>query len=145
MEAYGRWRTIRPLGKGGQGTVYLATDTLKLNIASLANHWISAIKKISFYDTKRDELAENTDVMLDTIFRYGGRLEAAEHSGAVKVLHSQADTQGFQKQLARMKREIKALRAMSHPNIVRILDDQLEDRWFFDGVLQPGAIVLPFG
>ena len=36
MEQYGRWLAFDRLGEGGQGTVYLARDTGKVNTQEVA-------------------------------------------------------------------------------------------------------------
>jgi serine/threonine protein kinase len=128
-KSFGRWRTVRPLGSGGQGTVYLATDGSKLDIHVLRSKVIESVRGVSG-PVSRSESEPKADLLIDMILRHGGRIEAPEDSGAVKILHPAADGQDYKKQLDRMKREIKALRSMSHPNVVRILDDELESRWF---------------
>jgi hypothetical protein len=35
MERFGKWEVVRPLGRGGQGTVYLARDCEQFDIEKL--------------------------------------------------------------------------------------------------------------
>lgn len=130
MENYGRWRTIRPLGKGGQGTVYLATDTDRVNFDSIRQGLINSIKGISYQSTPGPAVTELGDLVVETILRYGGQFEVPANCGAVKILHTAEDEEEYVKQLARMKREVKALRSVSHSNVVKILDDKLDSRGF---------------
>jgi serine/threonine protein kinase len=129
MENYGIWRTIRQLGRGGQGTVHLATNTSRLNVDSIATELSDAVSGIILVDDRKDGVS-SSQIFADTILRYGGQLEAPDNCGAVKVLNPPEDRHGYEKQLERMRKEIQALRSTSHPNVVRILDDDLKSGWF---------------
>jgi serine/threonine protein kinase len=50
--------------------------------------------------------------------------------GALKVLHPSKNPDTYTKQIKRMRNEIDALAAIRHPNIIRILDSNLDERWF---------------
>jgi serine/threonine protein kinase len=73
-------------------------------------------------ETTAEELAE-------AIVQYSKR-ENPLSCGALKVLHAVTADEAFEKQLDRMKAEVDALRTLQHPNIIRILDANLDHRWF---------------
>ena len=57
MAMYGKWRVVKELGKGGQGTAYLANDTLKWNLEAMKRMLqkdIPQITAIHFAEEKMD-------------------------------------------------------------------------------------------
>jgi serine/threonine protein kinase len=50
--------------------------------------------------------------------------------GALKVLHKPKQENGYDKALERMRQEVAILQHLDHPNILRILDHSIEERWF---------------
>lgn len=50
--------------------------------------------------------------------------------GALKVLHKPERAKNPKTAEKRFRKEIKVLRELSHPGLVRLLDSNLEDRWF---------------
>jgi serine/threonine protein kinase len=50
--------------------------------------------------------------------------------GALKILHKPEDARDADRAEARMSREIKAMRDISHPNLIRIIDADNNSKWF---------------
>ena len=50
--------------------------------------------------------------------------------GALKLLHKPKEEAGYKKAKERMKQEVDALSRINHPNILQILDQDLEQGWF---------------
>ena len=50
--------------------------------------------------------------------------------GALKLLHKPKENAGLEKSKERMKEEVNALSKVDHPNILKIIDQKLEDGWF---------------
>jgi hypothetical protein len=54
----------------------------------------------------------------------------ADKHGALKKLHIRPDEPGYAKAKDRLGREVEALSMITHPNILKILDNDLMDAWF---------------
>jgi serine/threonine protein kinase len=138
MPRYGKWETIDKIDSGGQGVVYSARDSELLDLEQ--TKWSIADASLGIVPTSfREAQLAKAAALAEGILKYG-RANTTEYCGALKVLHSVSNSAEISKQLERMKHEIKGLRALSHPNIVRILDENLDEQWFvmelfFEGTL----------
>jgi serine/threonine protein kinase len=72
---------------------------------------------------------EAAERVVNAILQLGTR-DDPKNCGALKVIHSPENPAEYDKQLDRMKRELAALHSQSHPAIIKILDEKLEERWF---------------
>ena len=138
MEQRGKWKPVKQLGVGGQGTVYLALDTETFNAEDAKQEIAQALLDISL-TAHRKVQASHAELLAKTILAYG-KSDDPKNFGALKVLHSSKDAGAYSKQLERMKKEIKALRKLSHPHIVSILDENLDDRWFVTQFFAKGTL-----
>ena len=128
MKQYGKWLPLRELGTGGQGTVHLARDTTKADIDTITSNITKLLQRYSLTETTQDSIPK-TKKLLKFIHSYI-RLDDEQNLAALKVLHKGESLKELDRQLQRMKREVNALNKVSHPNIVSILDEQLEEGWF---------------
>ena len=124
---YGKWQTIRELGRGGQGVVHLARDTSQVKLAEEVLPGIgNAVQFLAGAHTQVDrnlrasELAKN-------ITKYLAK-DAPQHCAALKVLHTHV--RDDHKATERLRREVEVLQEGLHPHIIRILDSSLEKGWF---------------
>jgi serine/threonine protein kinase len=124
---YGKWETIRELGKGGQGTVYLVRDTTKTNLEKdvfpairQTVQQLSAPVMIEPAPNAARRLAENISKYLKS--------GTEENCAALKVLHPHVKKD--QKASSRFQREVDSLAARNAPHIIKILDASIEERWF---------------
>lgn len=137
MRKYGRWEVMKPLGEGGQGQVYLALDTQRLNLDSIKENISRArLQPGSSTATELEQAAAN---LAQAVLDYGKR-ESSDYCGALKVLHSSADKDKLKKQLDRMKDEVEALKSVSHPSIIPILDSNLDEDWFVMKYFSEGTV-----
>ena len=130
MDKYGKWEVVRDLGGGGQGTVYLAKDTertgkseqrlaeIKRGIATLASGQTHQVN------------VEMGNLLVDAISHLAPSSIEQAALGALKLLHKPKETAGVEKAKERMKEEVNALSKINHPNILKILDQKLEEGWF---------------
>jgi serine/threonine protein kinase len=138
MSKYGKWETIKELGAGGQGVVYMARNTELLDIKETKKRIARAHLQLvptSFEDNQSAQAGQ----LAEAVLAYSNA-EHPDYCGALKVLHSSSDPAEFNKQLDRMKQEVGAMRALSHPRIIRILDQNLEDRWFVTELFREGTL-----
>ncbi len=136
-----RWEAVRELGKGGQGSVLLAWDTTKYRpdgIADEIKHAVLGIRAITTQESL--ESTKKAHDLARSILRYG-KSENAEHCGALKILHPPEHSAGYpEEQVRRMKREVYGLKQVIHPNIVRVLDEKIEERWFVTEYFHQGNL-----
>jgi serine/threonine protein kinase len=133
---YGKWEVIKSLGEGGQGRVYLVKDTEKTGRTSQKLSEIEqSIRQIPglSYPEDREKSAEALVAAIKSL----SETNDPKSLGALKVLHKPKEDSGFEKALGRMKREVDALQKLNHPNILRILDHNMEEAWFV-GEYHPG-------
>lgn len=130
MNRYGKWETIRELGSGGQGTVFLAKDTTRTGgtAARLADirKAIGSLASAATHETQQ----QMGQLLVEAISYLTPREIDPAALGALKVLHKPREAQGHDKARERMKREVEALSRIDHPNILKILDRYLDDGWF---------------
>ena len=127
---YGKWEVIKFLGRGGQGQVYLVRDAsgtpttrdrlrnLRLAMASLV-----APGEESQYEKFGLQF-------VDEIRRIAGESQAPR--GALKKLlpFEEGTAQDEATALKRIKRELSVLESVSHPSLVKVLDSNVDEKWF---------------
>jgi serine/threonine protein kinase len=121
---YGSWEVIRELGKGGQGTVYLAKSCSDENNDTLPRSIVDYVRGIATIDSEPVRLS-HADKLLSLIGNYTG---AVRNTKALKVMHDQIKRD--EKAKERLAREIAILSESLHPNIIPILDSSVPESWF---------------
>lgn len=140
MKKHGKWEVIEKLGEGGQGAVYLVKDTL---IGGTQEDQVRRIRKAiatlsgSSTEEAQAEQAQSLVHSISQLARVG--LPDAVF-GALKVLHIARESIGVEKAKQRMKSEIEALKTIDHPNIVKIIDQNLEENWFVTEYFRKGPL-----
>ena len=130
MAKYGKWETIEELGGGGQGTVYLVKDTEKAGGTERRLEDIKkAIGSLASAQTHQTQI-DMANLLVDAITHLTPKQVDASALGALKALHEPRDKKGYEKAKERMKREVDALSRINHPNVLKILDHNLEEGWF---------------
>lgn len=142
MSSYGKWEILKPLGEGGQGKVYISLDSSKLNLQTVKQR--IADGRLPHVGATQAEILESAGQLAEAILEYGS-LDSPGNLGALKVLHPVSDGKNARKQIERMRSEIEALRSVSHPNLIRILDDDIENRWFVMEYFQGGTLADHLG
>jgi serine/threonine protein kinase len=130
MEKYGKWEIIKDLGEGGQGKAYLAKDTAKVGET---NQRLMEIKN-TISNLALSQPAEvqrrMAQSLVDAISLLTPTTTDPSAVAALKILHKPKDQAGYQKAKDRLKQEVETLTEINHPNILRILDHNLEEGWF---------------
>lgn len=138
VKVYGdRWKVVREIGKGGQGVVYEVEDAPKVD----ASMEVSAIKKAI---TTLASIGTNEEQFAATL-RLINALRALvapnrNPRGALKELLPIDQAVNAETALVRMKRELETLRTVQHPNLIRVLDDHIEERWFVTELFRNGTL-----
>jgi serine/threonine protein kinase len=68
------------------------------------------------------------------------RMEDSSNHGALKVLHDPKFARDPGLAEARIKREIEAMRTVSHPNLLKILDADPDSKWFVSQFYSKGSL-----
>ncbi len=123
---YGKWEPLRELGRGGQGTAYLAINTERLDLNTLFDELRAAVGALGAIRTveQNREDARRVLRLVDTYLRR----ESNEFTGVLKVLHESA--RGDPKALARLEQEVEILWKIDHPHLIKVLDASVRDGWF---------------
>ena len=89
-------------------------------------------------------IGKRRDVELQKKIRKGiAEIMHAENSvnyGALKILHSLDDTRNFEDAEERLKRELEAMEQADHPNLLKIEDLNLEEKWFVSKYYPNGTL-----
>lgn len=137
---YGKWEVVKPIGRGGQGQVYLVRDTSGFTDAEVRR--------------KNLQNAVNTLGGAAEVWRYqeaGAKLadeirqiakEADAPLGALKKLLpiDEGAAEDAAAALERMKGELSTLKSIDHPSLVQVLDSNLDQEWFVMEYLDGGTL-----
>jgi serine/threonine protein kinase len=133
VEKFGAWSVVKRLDAGGQGEVFLVRRTGKggRDNASLFSELIQGLVVVA----RREVIESKARDAIDLI----QKIVDAPH-GALKKLHpASSDTNGA-KAFERMARELAVLESIHHPALVRVLDKDLDQRWFVLEFCPGGAL-----
>jgi len=146
MQEYGKWKVLRELGRGGQGTVYLVCDTSQSRITcSFLKELEYAKKRLDSFRNESRATHPNEDRHMPippqfAKFFVDSRIDI--QLGALKTLPSPGDWQREpETALVRFRNELSALRECNHPNVLQIMDDE-PDKWFVATYFRRGPLHL---
>ena len=139
-ERYGKWEVIEFIDQGGQGRVYRVRDVSGSEAAMLRNRDLENAIAI-FSAISGDEEHESAASQLADAIRAVVR-ESAAPIGALKVLLpiEEGVAEDEEAALERMKLELSALESVDHPALVKVLDSNLDERWFVMELLEGGTL-----
>lgn len=123
---YGKWETVRELGKGGQGTANLAVNTELLDPEILLSKVKRAVGDLAVGGGVEDN-RKNAQLLLDLIDVHLRR-EAPDVAAVVKVLHEPGRSD--RKALARLDQEVDVLRRVRHAGLISVIGASVRDGWF---------------
>lgn len=136
MQYRERWEEIENIGEGGQGKVIRVLD--KQKVVQLDLHaFTQAIQ--------RSQQPINSKIMEDweKIRKGIAEIVRAENSvnhGALKILHSLDDARNFEDAEERLKHELEAMQQADHPNLLKVEDLNLEEKWFVSKYYPNGTL-----
>ena len=139
-ERHGKWEVIEFIDQGGQGRVYRVRDVSGSQIETLRNRDLeNAIA--TFSAISGDEERQKATSQLADAIRAVVR-ESRAPIGALKMLlpieEGVADDE--EAALERMKLELSALESVDHPALVKVLDSNLDEKWFVMEFLEGGTL-----
>ena len=141
MDYKNRWRLLdeTPIGGGGQGKVYQVIDEDKYKIRYDSNNPLIYSIRNLLSVPKENQLKNLYEVFKDEILKMN-QMENPENHGALKVLHNPEDARDHELAKERIKKEIKAMNDISHPNLIEILDYDLDSYWFVSKYYSNGTL-----
>ncbi len=127
MPRYGKWEIVKELGSGGQGTVYLAYNISEFNPDELFSALKTAVLNLAA-GTPQEVAIANARKLGDSLEMYVNRFNPSR-VGAIKLLNLVGRSADVAQARERMRNEIEALRQVTHPNLIRLLDANLDENW----------------
>lgn len=135
MQYKGRWEEIEDIGEGGQGKVIRVLDKQKvqLDIYALAQAIQHAQEQVvrngwEVWGKVRKGIIEIV------------RAENPVNHGALKILHSPNEARNFEDAEQRLKRELEVMGQADHPNLLKVEDLNLEEKWFVSKYYSNGTL-----
>lgn len=129
-----RWRTIEPLGEGGQGKVYRVCR-LDPKLEEACVKAIQAITGISSLEERRKHLHDFIRPLSKLL-----QSEDPAHQGALKVLHEAKEARDANLASDRIRGEIKVMSENLHPNLIEILEVDPDLTWYVSKFYQNGTL-----
>ena len=129
-ERYGKWEVVERIGRGGQGQVYLVRD---VSGASSNEDQLRKLKKAiaTLVGTSEQWRYEQAGAQFSEVIR---QIAGESHAplGALKELLplEEGVAEDEVAALDRMKRELSVLKSVNHPSLVKVLDSDLDGKWF---------------
>lgn len=133
MQYTGRWEEIEEIGVGGQGKVIRVFDMQKVQLdLSILTEAIADIRG----NRRSEELKEKIRKGIAKI----ARAETPMNYGALKILHSPNEARNFEDAEERLKRELEAMQQADHSNLLKVLDYNLQEKWFVSRYYPNGTL-----
>jgi len=123
-----RWKTVKVLGKGGQGLVYLVLDVKgRAEESGLISELQRSMSQITGAHTV-ESLREDGRKFIEIVSEIAGGHFL--RNGALKQLLPLDEAVNAKCALERMKVEVEVMKSVQHQGLVGILDDRLDEQWF---------------
>lgn len=136
-----KWEILEEgFGEGGQGKVHLVAEGLS---ASPYRDLKEVLRKLGSgwapdSGSTNDPYAHVKEFL--ELVRSDINTRNTRRLGALKVLHKPKDARNAEDALARHKNEIEAMAKISHPNILKIYDSNVEEGWYVSEYHARGAV-----
>ena len=139
-QKYGKWQVVQSIGQGGQGQVYQVRDTsVTPSPQDRRKNFQDAIKELSAAISNESQHAAAQSI-IDEIRQIVS--ESGAPKGALKKLlpFEEGIAEDEATALDRMKLELSTLKSVNHPSLVKVLDSNLDEKWFVMEFLEGGTL-----
>jgi serine/threonine protein kinase len=133
-----RWHRIREIGEGGQGKVYLVLDR---------DEWVYFRNSMSVFwgNLSKNDPENERDLPkylyeMRNMFWEMADKENPPREYALKVLYQAKQNWDEKQAQERIRREIKAMQDISHPNLLKVIDANLENYWYVSKYYKNGTL-----
>lgn len=135
-----RWKIVEECGGGGQGKVYRVLDLQTFNVNDDIRPSIEAwIKELMSPYKSEQVIKDKFELFSNALIRLNQMYDPVNH-GALKILHEPEDARNAERAEDRIKREMQAMSAMKHPNLLKIIDADSDGKWFVSQYHQKGTL-----
>ena len=139
-KSYGKWEVVKPIGRGGQGKVYLVRDAsgtpnTKDRMRNLRHAMAALVGTVEESQYEKFGLQFANEIRL-----IAGESQAPR--GALKELlpFEEGTAQDAATALERMKQELSVLESVNHPSLVKVLDSNIDQKWFVMEFFEGGML-----
>ena len=139
-KSYGKWEVVKPIGRGGQGKVYLVCDAsgtpnTKDRLRNLRHAMAALVGTVEESQYEKFGLQFTNEIR-----RIAGESQAPR--GALKELlpFEEGTAQDEATALERMKQELSVLESVNHPSLVKVLDSNIDQKWFVMEFFEGGML-----
>lgn len=137
MQYRERWEEIENIGEGGQGKVIRVLD--KQKVVQLDHHAFTQAIQRSQQPMINSKIMEDWEKIRKGIAEIV-RAENSVNHGALKILHSPDDARNFEDAEERLKHELEAMQQADHPNLLKVEDLNLAEKWFVSKYYPNGTL-----
>jgi serine/threonine protein kinase len=143
MESKDRWLKIVLIGEGGQGVVHRVVDKNRFPIQT---RWGNLNRGMDAFTNLRATTIDPTDRIFDYFSHFQeGIIEIIDahdknNHGALKELHDAKDARDNKNAEERLRREINAMSAVNHPNLLKIIDSDPDGKWYVSPFFSQGTL-----
>lgn len=127
-----RWLILREIGRGGQGVVFEVEDTSE---AVTNSQFSEALANATPHIVPPENRHKAAGQLMDLI-----RKLPSPPKGALKELLPFEDAVNAETAIDRLKSELEAMRLVEHPALVRVLDADIESRWYVTDYYSGGTL-----
>ena len=133
-----RWEKLDELGAGGQGTVYRA-HPISFGPLADAHVWEAIVQLATHKTISDDHRARQIKTLQEYLPNIFNR-DNPQYQCALKVLHPFEQARDAESANERIRREIDAMSRCSHPNLLKIVDHDREDKWYASKFYVKGSL-----
>ena len=133
----GRWHVIREIGRGGQGIVYEVEDR---SGHSTEDVLLERLRTVLGKETVHISYADTEFTHRQWIQLIREISATTPPRAALKELLPPDESVNERTALDRMKSEIETIRTISHPSLIPILDENIDDRWYVTKFFSGGTL-----
>jgi serine/threonine protein kinase len=128
MKHYGDWVTIKRIGEGGQGVVFIARKLPETQVNDLTSTFKRSIGEEWGIGPGIHDPSHRTALFTEHLLQAFAIFSCCE-VGALKVLHDPAHAKNPRSARARFALEMEALKTASHPALIKLLEYNEQKHW----------------
>ena len=133
-----RWQIVEELGEGGQGKVFKVYRIADFDTLSLIPALQKALSGLTGAQ-RRDDVPGFFE-LFQQVVKNITKMEDPSTYRALKVLHQPKDARNPEKALDRIRNEIKAMKEITHPNLLPLLDVDPDSKWYVSPYYWKGTL-----
>jgi serine/threonine protein kinase len=139
MEYSKNWLIIRELDEGGQGKVFIVQKKTELNSYSKIRAALHEIINKNYSIIQNKEQSEAYNKLRDCIIAMIYHEDFCQ-LGALKVLHDIREARDPKNTKERMKSEIEIMSKNIHPNLIKMLETDIDSQWYISKYYSNGNL-----